>query len=137
MIKQNISSRRAADDRPYGFTFINYYLNTSFLPCLIKKLTVLSQNDVFLSNISLYLNNFLFFHAFHLILNMNCHQREINYIHYTNHFHLFLFLLLLPTLIKEYLSLILLEKKLFKFSYLIFFILISLLSSNSNLNVSQ
>jgi len=32
VIKQNISSRRAADDRPYGFTFINYYLNGKFLP---------------------------------------------------------------------------------------------------------
>ena len=32
VIKQNISSRRAADDRPYGFTFINYYLNGKILP---------------------------------------------------------------------------------------------------------
>lgn len=32
VIKQNISSRRAADDRPYGFTFINYYLNGKTLP---------------------------------------------------------------------------------------------------------
>ena len=32
VIKQNISSRRAADDRPYGFTFINYYLNEKILP---------------------------------------------------------------------------------------------------------
>ena len=31
VIKQNISSRRAADDRPYGFTFINYYLNGKIL----------------------------------------------------------------------------------------------------------
>lgn len=32
VIKQNIPSRRAADDRPYGFTFINYYLNGKILP---------------------------------------------------------------------------------------------------------
>lgn len=33
VIKQNISSRRAADDRPpYGFTFIKCYLNGKFLP---------------------------------------------------------------------------------------------------------
>lgn len=32
VIKQNISSRRAVDDRPYWFTFINYYLNGKILP---------------------------------------------------------------------------------------------------------
>ena len=32
MYKHKHSSRRAADDRPYGFTFINYYLNEKILP---------------------------------------------------------------------------------------------------------
>ena len=47
VIKQNISSRRAADDRPYGFTFINYYLNGKILPLPVVELILQSVRLAF------------------------------------------------------------------------------------------